>query len=75
MVKPIPQPINMSFILNSMSILFRVIERSLVGFGGLDDNPIKGLICVLIVSLQGSTQVNKCDGPKTGMFMDNGCHK
>jgi hypothetical protein len=25
--------------------------------------------------LQGSTQVNKCDGPKTGIFMDNGCHK
>jgi hypothetical protein len=29
--------------------LFRVTENSLVGFGGLDDNPIKGLICVLIV--------------------------
>jgi hypothetical protein len=24
----------------------RLIESSLVGFGGLDDNPIKGLICV-----------------------------
>jgi hypothetical protein len=25
------------------------IESSLVGFGGLDDNPIKGLTCVLSV--------------------------
>jgi hypothetical protein len=26
-------------------------------------------------SLQGSTQVNKCDGPKTGISIDNGHHK
>jgi hypothetical protein len=51
------------------------IESSLVGFGGLDDNPIKGLTIVLSVdrclvqSLHGSTQVNTCDGPKIGMFM------
>jgi hypothetical protein len=25
--------------------------------------------------LHGSTQVNKCDGPKTGLFMDNGHRK
>jgi hypothetical protein len=25
------------------------IESSLVGFGGLDDNPIKGMTCVLSV--------------------------
>jgi hypothetical protein len=27
----------------------RMNESSLVGFGGLDDNPIKGLTCVLSV--------------------------
>jgi hypothetical protein len=26
-----------------------LVESSLVGFGGLDDNPIKGLTCVLSV--------------------------
>jgi hypothetical protein len=26
-------------------------------------------------SLQGSTQVNKCDGTKTGISIDNGHHK
>jgi hypothetical protein len=29
----------------------------------------------LVQSLQGSIQVNKCDGPKTGKFMHNGHHK
>jgi hypothetical protein len=29
----------------------------------------------LMQSLQGSTQVNKCDGPKTGISIDNGHHK
>jgi hypothetical protein len=26
-------------------------------------------------SLHGSTQVNKCDGPKIGISIDNGHHK
>jgi hypothetical protein len=57
------------------------IESSLVVFGGLDDNPIKGLTGVLSVEqvlnakLIGSTQVNKCDGPKSGISIDNGHHK
>jgi hypothetical protein len=56
-------------------------ESSLVGFGGLDDNPIKALIGVLGVEqmlnakLTSSTQMNKCDGPKTRISIDNGHHK
>jgi hypothetical protein len=52
-----------------------------MGFGGLDDNPIIGLTSVLSVEqvlnakLTGSTQVNKCDGPKTGLSINNGHHK
>jgi hypothetical protein len=29
----------------------------------------------LMQSKQGSTQVTKCDGPKTGLSIDNGHHK
>jgi hypothetical protein len=35
------------------------IESSLVGFGGLDDNPIKGLRCVLSVGQVLSVKIVK----------------
>jgi hypothetical protein len=57
------------------------IENSLVGFGGLDDNPIKGLTSVLSVEqvlnakLTGFNMSEQCDGLKTGLSIDNGHHK
>jgi hypothetical protein len=44
-----------------------------VGFDGLDDNPVKGLMSMIsvehVLSVHGSTQVNKCDGPKVEWIM------
>jgi hypothetical protein len=40
-----------------------------------EQGPTLSIGHVLSIKLVKSTQVFKCDGPKTGMFMDNGHHK